>query len=53
MARKQPRTHPAPARFDLEELFPFTDPQPMHAGPDAGTVLSELRCDEQASPCRG
>jgi prevent-host-death family protein len=31
--------------FDLQELFHFTNAQPMHKGPDAGTFLAELRRD--------
>lgn len=31
--------------FDLQELFRFTDAQPMHEGPDAGTFMAELRRD--------
>lgn len=31
--------------FDLQELFHFTNAQPMHEGPDAGTFLAELRRD--------
>lgn len=45
IARIVPEPAQPPAAFDLEELFRFTDTQPMHAGPDAGTVLSELRRD--------
>ncbi len=29
--------------FDLQELFHFTNAQPMHEGPDAGTFIAELR----------
>ena len=45
IARIVPEAAQPPAAFDLEELFRFTDAQPMHAGPDAGTVLSDLRRD--------
>jgi len=31
--------------FDLQELFQFTDAQPMREGPDAGTFMAELRRD--------
>jgi antitoxin (DNA-binding transcriptional repressor) of toxin-antitoxin stability system len=31
--------------FDLQELFQFTDAQPMHEGPEAGTFKGELRHD--------
>jgi hypothetical protein len=31
--------------FDLQELFHFTDAQPMHEVPDAGTFMGELRHD--------
>jgi prevent-host-death family protein len=31
--------------FDLQELFRFTDAQPMHEGPDGGTFIGELRRD--------
>jgi prevent-host-death family protein len=37
-----PRRHDG---FDLQELFPFTDAQPMHEGPDAGSFMGELRRD--------
>lgn len=37
-------TRPADS-FDLQELFHFTNAQPMHAGPDAGTFMAELRRD--------
>ena len=30
---------------DLQELFQFTDAQPMHEGPDAGSFMAELRRD--------
>jgi len=40
------RIAPEPAgpadRFELQELFQFTNAQPMHAGPDAGAFLAEL-----------
>jgi antitoxin (DNA-binding transcriptional repressor) of toxin-antitoxin stability system len=29
--------------FDLQELFRFTNAQPMHEGPDAGSFMAELR----------
>ena len=29
--------------FDLQELFQFTNAQPMHEGPDAGSFMAELR----------
>ena len=29
--------------FDLQELFQFTNAQPMHVGPDAGSFMAELR----------
>jgi hypothetical protein len=29
--------------FDLQEQFQFTNAQPMHEGPDAGSFMSELR----------
>jgi len=35
-------TRPADG-FDLQELFQFTDAQPMHEGPDAGSFMAELR----------
>jgi antitoxin (DNA-binding transcriptional repressor) of toxin-antitoxin stability system len=31
--------------FDLQELFHFTDAQPLHEGPDSGTFMGELRRD--------
>jgi antitoxin (DNA-binding transcriptional repressor) of toxin-antitoxin stability system len=31
--------------FDLQELFRFTNAQPMHEGPDAGSFMAELRRD--------
>ena len=31
--------------FDLQELFQFTDAQPMHEGPDAVNFMAELRRD--------
>ena len=37
-------TRPADG-FDLQELCQFTDAQPMHEGPDAGTFMAELRRD--------
>lgn len=33
------------AAFDLEALFRFADDQPMHEGPDAGSVVREMRRD--------
>jgi hypothetical protein len=38
---------PAPRHdgFDLQELFHFTDAQPMHEGPEAGIFMGELRRD--------
>jgi hypothetical protein len=32
-----------PGGFDLQELFQFTNAQPMHEGPDAGSFMAELR----------
>jgi hypothetical protein len=29
--------------FDLQELFQFTNAQPIHEGPDAGSFMAELR----------
>jgi antitoxin (DNA-binding transcriptional repressor) of toxin-antitoxin stability system len=29
--------------FDLQELPQFTNAQPMHEGPDAGSFMAELR----------
>ena len=29
--------------FDLQELFQFTNAQPMHQGQDAGSFMAELR----------
>ena len=37
-------TRPADG-FDPQELCQFTDAQPMHEGPDAGTFMAELRRD--------
>jgi hypothetical protein len=31
--------------FDLQELFHFTNAQPMQEGPDASTCLAERRRD--------
>lgn len=33
--------------FDLQELFHFTNAQPMHEGPDAGSFLAALRRDSR------
>jgi hypothetical protein len=32
-----------PGGFDLQELFQFTNAQPIHQGPDAGSFMAELR----------
>jgi hypothetical protein len=32
-----------PDGFELQELFQFTNAQPMHEGPDAGSFMAELR----------
>ncbi len=38
---------PAPPtpKFDLRELFQFTNAQPMHRGQDSGSFIAELRRD--------
>jgi prevent-host-death family protein len=45
IARIVPETPRTADSFDLQELFHFTNAQPMHAGPDAGTFMAELRRD--------
>ncbi|MCX5952228.1 MAG: hypothetical protein NTZ40_01760 [Cyanobacteria bacterium] len=32
-----------PDGFELQKLFQFTNAQPMHEGPDAGSFMAELR----------
>lgn len=43
VARIVPEPAAAPADFDMAELFAFVDSQPMHAGPDAGELLRNMR----------
>ena len=45
IARIVPESTKPVAAFDLEEVFRFADAQPMHEGPDAGSVLREIRGD--------